>query len=240
MKYAKELNEVIDNGFGLLKSVLVEAAEIGGEWDYRTKFVYRHARNINQLGHDVLFLMESGRLESCQVIVRAMLESLFKLIAAVKQPEAALQIFISELEADAERMKLLNPIECAPGVECFESFAAKLRKEHNVTSEKEWSTFACADAAELIDKYRGEYFIFSGRSHASTGGIILEEGKIGAGCALQTLLFIVIYASGGFVQVIQTKTPQRHVDESARLLNKLLELMEAGIFKEVIPDLDES
>ena len=187
-----------------------------------------------------MFLMESGRIESCQVIVRAMLESLFKLIAAVKQPEAALQIFISELEADAERMKLLNPTECAPGVECFEKLATKLRKEHNVTSEKIWSTFACADAAELIDKYRGEYFIFSGRAHASTGGIILEEGKIGAGCALQTLLFIVIYASGGFVQVIQTKTPQRHIDESARLLNKLLELMEADLFKEVIPDVSES
>jgi hypothetical protein len=238
MKYAKELNEVIDNGFGLLERVLREAAEIGGEWDYRTKFVYRHTRNINQLGQDVLFLMESGRLESCQVIVRAMLESLFKLIAAVKQPEAALQIFISELEADAERMKLLNPIECAPGVDCFKSFAAKLRNEHNVTSQKEWSTFACADAAELIDKYRGEYFVFSGRAHASTGGIILEEGKIGSGCALQTLLFIVIYASGGFVQVIQTKTPQQHIDESARLLNKLLELMKAGLFKDVIPDVD--
>jgi hypothetical protein len=238
MKHAKELNEIIDNGFGLLDSVLSEAAEIGGEWDYRTSFVYRHARNINQLGQDVLFLMESGRLESCQVVVRAMLESLFKLITAVKQPEAALQIFISELEADAERMKLLGPTECAPGVECFEKFAAQLRKEHNVTSQKEWSTFDCAEAAELIDKYRGEYFVFSGRAHASTGGIILEEGKIGAGCALQTLLFIIIYASGGLVQVVQTKTPQQHVDESARLLNELLELMRAGLFKEVIPESD--
>jgi hypothetical protein len=38
MKYAKELNEVIDNGFRLLERVLREAAEIDGEWDYRTKF----------------------------------------------------------------------------------------------------------------------------------------------------------------------------------------------------------
>jgi hypothetical protein len=185
-----------------------------------------------------MFLMESGRLESCQVIVRAMLESLFKLIAAVKQPEAAVHIFINELESEAERMKLLNPIDCATGAECFGKLAAKLRQEHNITSKKEWSTFACADAAELIDKYRGEYFIFSGRVHASTGGIILEEGKIGSGCALQTLLFIVLYASGGFVQVAHTKTPQQHIDESARLINKLLELMEAGLFKEEIPELD--
>ncbi len=63
MKYAKELNEVIDHGFGLLETVLIEARDIDGEWDYRTRFVYRHARNIKELGQDVMFLMESGRLE---------------------------------------------------------------------------------------------------------------------------------------------------------------------------------
>lgn len=240
MTDAKELDEVVKESFSLLGKVLDESNTFGEESDYRHAFVYRHARNIYQLGQDVIFLLESGRLDSCQVIVRAMLESLFKLIAAVKQTEAAVQILISEVEADLERMKLFDPIECAPGIKCSAEFAAKLRKEYKVTSKKKWSTFECAAAADLIDKYRGDYFVFSGRSHASTGGILMQENQIGAGCALQTLLFIIIYASGGFVQVIQTKTPQQHIDESARLINRLVELIESGIFSELDRDLNES
>ena len=76
-----------------------------------------------------------------------MLESLFKLIASVKQPEAAVQILISEVEADMERMKLFDPVACAPGIQCSVDFAAKLRTEFNITSKKKWTTFECADAA---------------------------------------------------------------------------------------------
>jgi hypothetical protein len=240
MTDAKELDEIVKESFSLLGKVLEESNSFGLESDYRGAFIYRHARSIYYLGHDVVFLLESGRLDSCQFIVRAMLESLFKLIAAVKRPETAVQILISEVEGDLERMKLLDPIECAPGIKCSAEFVAKLRKEYNVTSKKQWSTFDCADAAELVDKYRGDYFVFSGRVHASTGGIMMQENKIGAGHALQTLLFIVIYAAGGFVQVIQTKTPQENLDESARLIRRLVELIDSGIFRELDWDLNES
>ena len=69
---------------------------------------------------------------------------------------------------------------------------------------------------------------------------MMQENKIGAGHALQTLLFIVIYAAGGFVQVIQTKTPQENLDESARLIRRLVELIDSGIFRELDWDLNES
>jgi hypothetical protein len=237
---AKDLDEVIRESFSLLGKVLEESNSFGLESDYRLAFIYRHSRHIYHLGHDAMFLLKSGRLDSCPVIVRAMLESLFKLIAAVKKPEAAVHILISAVEADVERMKLLDPIACGPGIKISEEFTAKLRKEHNVTSKKKWTTFECADAAELVDKYRGDYFVFSGRSHATTGGIMTQEKRVGAGHALQTLLFIVIYASGGFAQIILTKAPQQHVDESARLMMKLAKLCEAGIFEELDRDLEEN
>jgi hypothetical protein len=240
MKNAKELDEVVRESFSLLGKVLEESNSFGLESNYREAFIYRHARSIYYLGQDVVFLLESGRLDSCQFIVRAMLESLFKLIASVKQSEAAIQILVSEVEADMERMKLFDPIACAPGIKCGTDFAAKLRKEYNITSKKKWSTFECADAAELVDKYRGDYFVFSGRVHASTGGIMMQENKIGAGHALQTLLFIVIYAAGGFVQAIQTKTPQENLDESARLIRRFVELIDSGIFSELDRDLNEN
>jgi hypothetical protein len=239
LKNANELDEVIKESFDLLGQVLDESNSFGLESDYRLAFIYRHARHIYHLGHDVIFLLKSGRLDSCPVIVRAMLESLFKLIAAVKQSETAVQILIAEVESDIERMKLLNPITCAPGIKMGGEFAAKLRKEYNVTSKKKWTVFECAAASELVDKYQGDYFVFSGRSHATTGGIITQERRAGAGHALQTLLFIVTYASGGFAQVVLTKTPQQHVDESARLMMKFATLVDSGIFNELERDLDE-
>jgi hypothetical protein len=239
MTIARKLDKVIEQSFALLGNVLEESDSLRQQNDYRLAFIYRHSQNIFQLGDDVIFLLKSERFDSCQFIVRAMLESLFKLIASVKQPETAIQILVSEVEADIERMKLFDPLECEPGIKCSAEFAAKLRKEYNITSKKKWSAFECADAADLIDKYRGDYFVFSGRVHASTGGIIMQEKQIGAGHALQTLLFIVIYAAAGFAQVIQTKTPQYHVDESARLLKALVTLIQSGIFKELDADLDE-
>jgi hypothetical protein len=239
MKHAKELDDVVEDSFNFLGKVLEESNSLGLEADYREAFVYRHARTIYYLGQDVVFLLESGRLNSCQFIVRGMLESLFKLIASQKQPDAAVQILVSEVEGDMERMKLFDSVACAPGIQCSADFATKLRKEFNIHSKKKWTTFDCAEAAELIEKYRSDYFVFSGHVHATTGGMIMQEQQIGAGHALQTLLFIVIYAAGGFVQVIQTKTPQMHVDESTRLLNRLVDSIKTGIFDEMDADLDE-
>src|SRR5262245_28470509 len=93
-----ELDRIAEESFSLLGRVLDESIELKSEENVRIAFVYHHARNIYQLGQDVIFLFEAGRFDSCPVIVRAMLESLFKLIAAVKQPDAAVQILTSEAE----------------------------------------------------------------------------------------------------------------------------------------------
>jgi hypothetical protein len=228
------LDRIAERSFGLLGRILDESIALKNGEDMRRAFVYRHARNIYQLGRDVIFLLESSRLDSCPVVVRAMLESLFKLVAAVKQPEAAVQIVISEVEDDLARItKWLDPVDCAPAIRGFTEFAQHLRSENRITSHKKWTTLACAEAAELGEQYRCEYFHFSGHAHATTGGIILQEACFGVGQVLQTTLAVVLSAAGHAVQIVPTKSPQKHIDESAKLLGKVNGLIENGEFREL-------
>ncbi|MCI0744712.1 MAG: DUF5677 domain-containing protein [Verrucomicrobia subdivision 3 bacterium] len=229
-----KIERIIEQSFGLLGKVLNESIALKSGEDFRNAFVYRHARNIYQLGQDVTCLLDSGHLDSCPIVVRVMLESLFKLVAAVKKPEAAAQIVLSEVEDDLGRIKTwLDPMGCAPAITRLSDFSKRLRTEHGITSNKKWNTLACAEAADLGTNYRHEYFHFSGHTHATTGGIISQELEGGRGHVLQTLLFIVVCAVGHAVQTIQTHTPQQHIDESARLLKELLKLVEKGAFQEL-------
>jgi hypothetical protein len=226
-----KLDQIAKQSFVLLGEVLDESIELKNEENVRIAFVYRHARNIYQLGQDVIFLFEAGRLDSCPVIVRAMLESLFKLVAAVKQPDAAVQILIREAEDDLKRItKWLDPVACAPAIRDLSSFVQRLRSDYQITSTKKWNTLECAEAAELGDQYRSEYFHFSGHAHATAGGIILQEVSFGAGQVLQTTLAVVLCATGHAVQVVPTKTPQRHIDTSTRLLQNVVDSIKNGSF----------
>src|SRR5579863_5738097 len=120
-------NKVASQIFRLLEQVLNEAIAFDGEPDYRTSFVYRHARNIHQLGTDTVHLLATGRVACCPIIVRSMLESLFKLVAAVNEPEAAVGIILSEVEEDLGRIKKwLDPCRYAPAIKYYSEFADRL------------------------------------------------------------------------------------------------------------------
>ena len=229
-----ELEKLIEDSFGLLRKVLVESSKVKGEPDYRMAFICRHTRSIYRLGQDIMFLLKANRLDSCPIIVRAMLESLFKLVAAVIKPETAVQIFISEIEGELKWMKKrLDPKgkDVALTIEQVSVFAEKLRREHGVTSKKKWNTLACAEAAELGQTYYlDEYFVFSKHAHAMTSGIMLRENKIGAGHVLQTLLFIVPYSAGRFAEA---NLSQSDINEAGRLMQELTKLAAKGIFSEM-------
>lgn len=227
-----ELGQIAEHSFGLLGQVLDESIAMQNGEDIRRAFVYRHARHIYQLGRDVIVLLESSRLDSCPVIVRAMLESPFKLVAAVKRPEAAVGILISE--DDLGRItKWLDRATCAPAISVLSNFAQRLRIKYQITSLEKWNTLACAEAAELGELYRGEYFHFSAHAHATTGGIILQEVSFGAGQVLKTTLAVVLSATGHAVQIVTTKSPQKHIDKSATLLRRVISLIESGDFRKL-------
>jgi hypothetical protein len=229
-----KIDQIVKKTFVLMGKILDESIALKAGEDIRRAFVYRHARNIYQLGHDALFLLESSRLDSCPIIVRSMLESLFKLVAAVKEPQAAVQILISEVEDDLSRItKWLDPVACAPAISNLTQFTQRLRREHKITSSKKWTTLACAEAADLGEQYRGEYFHFSGHTHATTGGIILQEESFGAGQVLQVTLATLLSAVAHAVQVLPNESPQKCIDESTHILRQVIRIMENGEFREL-------
>jgi hypothetical protein len=229
-----KLDQIVEKTFRLMGQILDESISLKNGVNIRDAFVYRHARNIYQLGNDIVFLLESNRLDSCPIIVRSMLESLFKLVASVKEPNAAVQILISEVEDDISRItKWLDPVACAPAIRDLTEFTQRLRREYHITSTKKWTALACAEAAELGEQYRGEYFHFSGHTHATTGGILLQENLFGAGQVLQVMLSTLLTAAAHAVQAIPTKSPQNCIDESTKLLKQVIRLMETGGFRQL-------
>jgi hypothetical protein len=105
------------------------------------------------------------------------------------------------------------------------SFSDNLRTQHNVQSSKDWNAFECAKIANLGLVYRQYYFLFSKHTHATASGIIAQEKEIARDCVLKAVTFVVLCTVGHLVQVVETKTPQLHVDETANLMETAIACM---------------
>jgi hypothetical protein len=231
METNMELNEVVKRSFELLDKILTESIASKNDDNMQTSFVYRHANNIFRLGKDTFFLLESGRAYSCPIVVRGMFESLFKLVAALKVSDAAVQIIISELEEDRDRMtKWLDPAVYAPIAEDFSNQILHLRKEFGITSTKTWNTLACAEAAQFGGHYRDAYFHLSSHSHAKVIGMQIQEKEACAGYCLQITIYAVLTAAGYLVQIVQTNSPQENMKECERLDDERIRLINSGVF----------
>jgi len=232
-----ELDEVIKRSIGLLGKILVESSVSKDDENMQTSFVYRHANNIFSLGEDTIYLLQSSRSYSCPIIVRAMLESLFKLVAAIKTPDMAVQIIISELEEDCDRIarfpKWLDPAVYAPIAKDFSNQIKNLRKEYAIISTKKWNTLACAEAAQLDGHYRDAYFHFSSHTHSKIIGMAIQENAACAGYCLQMLIFCVLTAALYLIHIAYSNSPQEHIGECERLGDEWMRLMDAGVFSKM-------
>src|SRR5687768_11293984 len=72
--------------------------------DIRRSFVYRHARNIDDLMSDAIASAHEERHSSTNLIARTMLESVFKLVCAVKIESFAVEKIIWEAEDEVKRI----------------------------------------------------------------------------------------------------------------------------------------
>lgn len=61
--------ELAEQSLALLTRVLAEACVDASENDLHAAFVYRHARNISDLGDDVLALELQGRSSASRIVV---------------------------------------------------------------------------------------------------------------------------------------------------------------------------
>lgn len=232
--------QVVNASFELLERILNEAYDRNPEDEVRGSFVYRHSHNILVLGRDVLALELENRSRSSAIVVRTMIESLLKLVAAVKNPAYAAEKFVSELEEDVEKLKKWDTIQpnetdesyVSEAIDSLSELARTLRDQYQITTRDRWNMFSTAREADLNWHYVQDYYMFSQYTHATMKGMMSLEGEIGRGHTFKTMNMIVILAIGHAVQVLETDTPQVHIDKATELLRLLGAFIEGGIFQD--------
>jgi len=232
--------ELAEESLTLLTRVLDEAYRQAPENDLHGAFVYRHARNISDLGDDVLALELLERTSASRIVVRPMIESLFRIVVAVKRPEFAAEKLVAELEDEVERIQNWVAVdhsndfqsEMGETTALLTEYAERLRREHSVTTKNRWNVFQTAKAADLDWHYARDYFLYSKYVHSTISGIISQEYQVGRGHVLQTAIFVILSAVGHAVQGIGTDTPQAHIDEATRLLGVAISLTQEGAFRD--------
>jgi hypothetical protein len=240
MKISPE--ELLKEIYGLLAQILEEAFAECKQDELRQAFVYRHGLTILRLAEDALHLEAERRCYSSPIIVRCMLECLFNLVAAAKQPHFAREKVCWEVENEITRIGkwIAGPADMQDTVKRLQSLAQSLRKQNHIPANLNWNTLACADTAGLGQQYRREYFLFSKNVHATTSGMISSEKDLCRGHVLQTIAFVVVCASGHIVQLLPTKNPQGHVDRAAELMENLTSAVRAGGFQGLDDSLSKS
>jgi hypothetical protein len=232
--------ELGDESLALLINVLDEAYQRASDNDFRSAFVYRHTRNISDLGKDVLALDAEHRTSAARIIVRPMIESLFRVVAAVKRPNFAKEKFVAELEEEAEHIRNWTEVDrtsdfkssMSGTLQALADYATQLRREHNITSQNRWNVFDTAREAGLDWQYARDYFLYSKYVHCTISGIISQEYQVGRGHVLQTAIFVMLSAAGHAVQVMETATPQAHIDAAASLMGDAITLVREGAFRD--------
>jgi hypothetical protein len=236
--------ELAEQSLALIIKILEEAYERAPKGDLRAAFIYRHTRNISDLGEDVLALEVENRSSAARIVVRSMLESLFRLVAAVKETDYAPEKLIAELEDEVQRIRNWIAVdryinfgeEMRETIQELADYTDKLRRDYKVASRNRWSVFDTAKVAELDWQYARDYFLYSRYVHATISGIISQEYQIGREHILQTTIFTILEAVGHAVQVIETATPQAHIDEATRLMGIGIDLLNQGAFRDVVTD----
>lgn len=223
----EKLLEMTERSFVLLFELLQASSATQREGDQtRAVFVHRHARNILGLGEDVAFLLESDRADSCPIIVRSILESMFKIGAAVNRENAAISILAYEIQDDIKRIGILTSgilgrdqilLETSTSLKAY---LMEIRKKHSLASESDWRVLTCAELAGFPDIYRLDYYLLSKHTHAHVSGLIQQEKGFDPGRLLRIVIFAALAATGRAAPLLGVNDAQRYVDDAALLLDE--------------------
>jgi hypothetical protein len=223
-----------------LTRILVEVCVCEPKRNHRAAFIYRHDRNISDLGADVLALELDNRTSAARIVVRPMLESLFSLTAAVKIPSFAAEKTVAEIEDEIERIQKLIAFDGSPDphqdlsetVQLLQKETRRLRDDFNITTKNTWNVWATAKAADLSSIYVRHYFLHSKYVHATVSGIIGQEYQTGRASVIQTAIMVTLTAAGHVAQILETATPQAHIGEAARLMSVAIDLMKEQSYED--------
>ncbi len=230
--------DLAEESWIFLDKVLGEVYERSTEdGEIRGPFIYRHARNVSDIGRDVLFLYQHERHTAARIAIRSMIESMLCVVAGTKIDSFPEEKVIAECENMIERITKLSTtntdLNLSESVVEYTQLADSLRAKYSVTKNKKWNVYEIAEAAELKENYAGDYFIHCGYVHVTIAGIVSQEFGTAVGHSYRTAISTMIIAAAFLAQSLESADPQRNVDNAARLLGLLTEMMRQREFSDM-------
>ena len=215
------LRELTSQSLALLRQILKRAYDHIPKEDPHWAFIFRHGRNICELGDDVLALEGHNRSKASRILVRPMLESLFNLAAAIRNRAFAAEKYVAELEDQTERLRKWIA-EDEPGafqaeIDEAERRAHDTRLEYSIKTKNKWSVFDTAREAGLDHNYGRAYAVYSQHIHSANSALIASELELHREVVLISVVFIVLKASEHIASAAEAGTSQAQTSEMARL-----------------------
>jgi hypothetical protein len=186
--------ELTKQSLALLRRILGQARDRIPQEDPRWTFIFRHGRNICELGDDVLALEAQNRSRASRILVRPMLESLFNFAAAINNRDFAAEKYVAELEDQTERLKKWiaqdQPGTFEAEIDEAEHRARETRHEYSIQTQNKWSVFCTAKEAGLAFHYGRTYAVLSQHIHSANSGLITTELELNRELVLKSVIFI--------------------------------------------------
>jgi hypothetical protein len=169
-----------------------------------------------------------------------MIESLFRIVAAIKEASFAAEKVVAEIDDEIERLRRWIEVDQTGDFDAsmaetraeLIAFSSKLRAEHSVSGNKSWSVYDTARLANIGIEYTREYFLFSKYVHGTISGIISQEHGVGRRLLLQNFIFIVLCAVGHAAPALSLSNAQDYIDRATDLLEEAIRLSKQGAFTE--------
>ena len=192
-------------------------------------FIYLHARNICELGDDVIALEAVNRSRAARILVRPMLESLFSLVAAVKDSSFPARKIVAEQEDEIERIKIWSSEDqehdFRDKLEEAKHQIRDLRCKYSITEQKKWNARETAQKAALDWHYKRDYFSCSGNIHSKVACLLFYELQRDSEISLISTVFIVLTTVDQIAPTLASAISPTEVDEKARLWRAGIELI---------------
>ncbi len=217
--------DLFERALLLLRAVVAEASDEKRSFSLVEAYVQRHANSLVWLADDAKVLIDSGCFAAVPLIVRSMLESGFILAAAVNEPGFAGEKMLREVINFRRRISV--HLENDPLLSEFEDLERRIREEANFSgSPRKLSVKETADIAKLDINYQFEYFLYSQHTHAEIGGLTARHFEESLPTRnLRTMAYVLTLAAAFTPQLLDTDTPQLHVDHAAIILGELVDAL---------------
>jgi|APCry1669190288_1035285.scaffolds.fasta_scaffold25485_1 hypothetical protein len=144
-------------------------------------YIGHSARLLNKAVEAYIFLRESGRLDASKLLVRTVIEAVFRVHAVRKKPELMYRIAYSEHIEDKKWVRPIDPSGSTSSLQSLESNwqefkdAYRAKYSDHQLKEEELSLLDAAKEAGLHRYYDSHYRLYCRFTHASfrasTGGL---------------------------------------------------------------------